>query len=64
MPVSCPPFTCLSHKNLVILEFPKLLQIMGLYFLLHPLSLFGDQFSLSFWYGPMVTNRFNDDMEN
>ncbi len=55
---------CLSCKNLVMLEPLNLLQIASIYFLLHPLSLLGDQLIHPFWCGPIIANRFNDDMEN
>jgi hypothetical protein len=47
-----------------MLEPLNLLQIASIYFLLHPLSLLGDQLIHPFWCGPIIANRFNDDMEN
>ena len=64
MPVSCPPLTCLSHENLVILEPQGLLQIASIYFLFHPLSLLDNQFIHPFGCGSIIADRFNDDMKN
>lgn len=38
--------------------------MVSIHFLPHALTLLGDQSIHSFWCGPVVANRFKDDMEN